>query len=447
MFRLAIVAVSVLGACSLRAPLTRLHAHAAPTDTAESFRDTVNRALDAVGKKRTISLLGSTGSIGTQTLDICRERPEYFECVAMAAGTNVELLAKQIAEFRPKLVSVKDASTIDALRDKLRSLGVSDKDIPMIAAGDDGIIAVATHADADVVVTGIVGCAGLLPTIAAIQSGKDIALANKETLIAGGPVVVPLLKKHNVKMLPADSEHSAIFQCLQGFPPGALRRIILTASGGAFRDWPKEKLREVTVADALKHPNWSMGAKITVDSATMMNKGLEVIEAHFLFGTDYDNIDIVVHPQSIIHSAVEAQDTSVIAQLGWPDMRLPLLYSVSWPARIPMPYRPLDLAAIGSLTFKAPDHEKYPCIPLAYSAGRTGGTMTACLNAANEQANEIFRAGKLSFLGIPKAIEAVMEMHKSELKMEPTLEDIIHVDKWARQAVDSVLPKVNSILI
>ena len=426
---------------------SRLSAHAAPTDSPESFRDTVNRALEGVGRRKVISLLGSTGSIGTQTLDICRERPEYFECVAMAAGANIDLLAKQIAEFKPKLVSVGDAKSIEPLRNLLRGLGIQDSAMPFIAAGDEGIIAVATYDTADVVVTGIVGCAGLLPTIAAIKAGKDIALANKETLIAGGPVVVPLLEKHKVKMLPADSEHSAIFQCLQGFPPGALRRIILTASGGAFRDWPKEKLVEVTVADALKHPNWSMGAKITVDSATMMNKGLEVIEAHFLFGTAYDNIDIVVHPQSIVHSAVEAQDTSVIAQLGWPDMRLPLLYSVSWPARIPMPYKPLDLAAIGTLTFKAPDHEKYPCIPLAYAAGRTGGTMTACLNAANEQANEIFRAGKLSFLGIPKAIEAVMEMHKSELVMNPSLEDIIHVDKWARDAVDRVLPKVNGILV
>lgn len=256
-------------ACSalqLGRSMTRLAAHAAPTDTAESFRDTVTRALDTIGRKKIISLLGSTGSIGTQTLDICRERPEHFACVAMAAGGNVDLLSKQIAEFRPKLVSVKDANTIDALRTKLRDLGLKDSELPFIAHGDEGIIAVATHVDAEVVVTGIVGCAGLLPTIAAIKAGKDIALANKETLIAGGPVVVPLLEKHNVKMLPADSEHSAIFQCLQGFPPGALRRIILTASGGAFRDWPKEKLVEVTVADALKHPNWAMGAKITVDS-------------------------------------------------------------------------------------------------------------------------------------------------------------------------------------
>mmetsp|Transcript_5597 Transcript_5597/g.5788 ORF Transcript_5597/g.5788 Transcript_5597/m.5788 type:complete len:457 (+) Transcript_5597:73-1443(+) len=422
-------------------------AHAAPTGTSDSLQDMVTRAIQGLGKKKKLSLLGSTGSIGTQTLDIVRERPEQFECVAMAAGSNIELLASQIAEFKPKLISIAKSSDIDQLRSKLKSLGLSDAEMPDIVSGNAGIVSVATQCDADTVVTGIVGCAGLLPTVAAIEAGKDIALANKETLIAGGPVVVPLLAKHNVKMLPADSEHSAIFQCLQGFPEGALRRIILTASGGAFRDWPKEKLVEVTVADALKHPNWAMGAKITVDSATMMNKGLEVIEAHYLFGTDYDNIDIVVHPQSIIHSAVESADTSVIAQLGWPDMRLPLLYSISWPARVPMPWKPLDLAAVGSLTFKAPDHDKYPCIPLAYAAGRQGGSMTACLNAANERANELFRGGKLQYLGIPKAIEAVMEKHKSDFMLNPSLEDIINVDVWSRDAVDDILPQVNGIVV
>jgi 1-deoxy-D-xylulose-5-phosphate reductoisomerase len=419
--------------------------HAASFGSPEALREMVDRSIEGLSKKKKLSLLGSTGSIGTQTLDICRERPGQFECVAMAAGSNLDLLAKQIAEFKPKLVSISDGKQVDALRTKLKGLGVMESAFPMFAHGDEGIVAVATHADCDTVVTGIVGCAGLLPTVAAIKAGKDIALANKETLIAGGPVVVPLLQKHNVKMLPADSEHSAIFQCLQGFPPGALRRIILTASGGAFRDWPIERLAEVKVADALKHPNWAMGAKITVDSATMMNKGLEVIEAHYLFGTDYDNIDIVVHPQSIIHSAVEAQDTSVIAQLGWPDMRLPLLYAISWPARVPMPWKPLDLAAIGTMTFKAPDYKKYPCIPLAYAAGRTGGSMTACLNAANERANELFRAEKLGYLGIPKAVEMVMEKHKGSLMMQPSLEDIVNVDVWARDAVDSVLKEVNAV--
>lgn len=386
-------------------PSFNLDANAAPFGTEQSLRCLVDFALKEKVEKRKISLLGSTGSIGTQTLDICREKPDLFECVAMSAGNNLDILSRQIAEFKPKLVSIKDSNQIDALREKLTSLGVSNKDFPTIAAGDEGICAVATYDDAEVVVTGIVGCAGLMPTIAAIKAKKNIALANKETLIAGGPVVVPLLLENNVKILPADSEHSAIFQCLQGFPPGALKKIILTASGGAFRDWPREKLSEVKVADALKHPNWAMGAKITVDSATMMNKGLEVIEAHYLFGTPYDKIEIVVHPQSIIHSAVEAADSSVIAQLGWPDMRLPLLYAISWPQRVDVPWKSLDLAKVGTMTFSAPDLLKYPCIRLAYEAGRQGGSMTACLNAANERANELFRSEKLSFLGIPEAIE------------------------------------------
>ena len=238
-------------------------------------------------------------------------------------------------------------------------------------------------------------------------------------------------------MVPADSEHSAIFQCLQGVPPGGLKRVILTASGGAFRDWDAKDLHKVTVADALKHPNWDMGAKITIDSATMMNKGLEVIEAHYLFGTDYDNIDIVVHPQSIIHSMVETQDTSVIAQLGWPDMRLPLLYSISWPNRIDMPWKPLDLAELGSMTFKKPDNEKYPCIELAYAAGRRGGSMTAALNAANERANEIFRKEKISYLEIPKVVEMTMNEHEKDgFIQNPSLEDIVAVDLWARDCVD-----------
>ncbi|CAM9269317.1 unnamed protein product [Scytosiphon promiscuus] len=290
-------------------------------------------------------------------------------------------------------------------------MGVKGADLPSITFGAEGIVAAACHDDADTVVTGIVGCAGLLPTVEAIKKKKTIALANKETLIAGGPAVLPLLKEYGVDMIPADSEHSAIFQCLQasltsprdphgwglqGFPPEALRRIILTASGGAFRDWPAADLVKVTVADALKHPNWDMGAKITVDSATMMNKGLEVIEAHYLFGADYDDIDIVVHPESIIHSMVEAQDTSVIAQLGWPDMRLPLLYSLSWPHRVRMSYDQLDLAKLSKLTFKEPDRRKYPCIDLAYAAGRAGGSMTAAMNAANERANEIFRQEAIS---------------------------------------------------
>jgi 1-deoxy-D-xylulose-5-phosphate reductoisomerase len=279
----------------------------------------------------------------------------------------------------------------------------------------------------------------LLPTIAAITAGKDIALANKETLIAGGPVVLPLVEKHRVKLLPADSEHSAIFQCLQGVPTGGLKKIILTASGGAFRDLPVEKLPQVTVADALKHPNWSMGRKITIDSATLMNKGLEVIEAHYLFGVDYNAIDIVIHPQSIIHSLIELQDTSVLAQLGWPDMRLPLLYALSWPERIYTDWEPLNLVKAGSLTFKEPDHQKYPCMGLAYAAGRSGGAMPAVLNAANEQAVALFLEEKISFLDIPRVIEKVCDRFAIHNSSTPSLDDILAADSWARQEVSNCL--------
>jgi 1-deoxy-D-xylulose-5-phosphate reductoisomerase len=266
-------------------------------------------------------------------------------------------------------------------------------------------------------------------------------LANKETLIAGGEVVVPLVKKHGVKLLPADSEHSAIFQCLQGVPEGGLRRIILTASGGAFRDRPTEELASVTVADALKHPNWAMGKKITIDSATLMNKGLEVIEAHYLFGVDYDQIEIVIHPQSIIHSLIELEDTSVLAQLGLPDMRLPLLYSLSYPDRIPTQWERLDLVKCGTLTFRAPDHQKYPCMELAYAAGRAGGTMPAVLNAANEQVVELFLQERIRYVQIADLIKYVCDQHKCVSK--PELEDILEADKWARNAViEQVMLKV-----
>jgi 1-deoxy-D-xylulose-5-phosphate reductoisomerase len=380
---------------------------------------------------KAITLLGSTGSIGTQTLDIVGQYPDQFRIVGLAAGRNITLLAQQIRQFRPQIVAISDSSQLSELK-----AAISDIDPqPILLTGDAGVVEVARYGDSEAVVTGIVGCAGLLPTIAAIEAGKDIALANKETLIAGGPVVNPLIEKHGVKLLPADSEHSAIFQCLQGVPKGGLRRIILTASGGSFRDWPVEKLAEVTVADALKHPNWSMGRKITVDSATLMNKGLEVIEAHFLFGMDFDRIDIVIHPQSIIHSLIELQDTSVLAQLGWPDMRLPLLYALSWPDRIYTDWESLDLVKCGSLTFKEPDHDKYPCMELAYAAGRAGGSMPAVLNAANEQVVALFLDEKIKFLDIPKLIEAVCDKHQADNCQDPSLEDILAADQWARQMV------------
>nr|ABC74566.1 1-deoxy-D-xylulose-5-phosphate reductoisomerase [Picrorhiza kurrooa] len=378
-----------------------------------------------------ISIVGSTGSIGTQTLDIVAENPDKFRVVALAAGSNITLLADQIKTFKPELVSVRDESLIDELKEALADL----EHKPEIIPGEQGIIEVARHPDAVTVVTGIVGCAGLKPTVAAIEAGKDIALANKETLIAGGPFVLPLAHKHNVKILPADSEHSAIFQCIQGLPEGALRRVILTASGGAFRDLPVEKLKEVKVADALKHPNWNMGKKITVDSATLFNKGLEVIEAHYLFGAEYDDIDIVIHPQSIIHSMIETQDSSILAQLGWPDMRLPILYTLSWPDRIycsEITWPRLDLCKLESLTFKSPDNVKYPSMDLAYAAGRAGGTMTGVLSAANEKAVEMFIAEKIGYLDIFKVAELTCTKHQAELVTTPSLEEIVHYDLWAR---------------
>jgi 1-deoxy-D-xylulose-5-phosphate reductoisomerase len=380
---------------------------------------------------KAINLLGSTGSIGTQTLDIVTQYPDQFRIVGLAAGSNVEMLASQIRQFRPAIAAI-------CVEEKLPELKAAIKDLdpqPILLAGEAGVAEVARYGDADIVVTGIVGCAGLIPTIAAIEAGKDIALANKETLIAGGPVVLPLIEKHGVKLLPADSEHSAIFQCLQGVPAGGLRRILLTASGGAFRDWPVEKLAEAKVTDALKHPNWSMGRKITIDSATLMNKGLEVIEAHFLFGMDYDRIDIVIHPQSIIHSLIELQDTSVLAQLGWPDMRLPLLYALSWPDRIYTDWETLDLVKAGSLTFREPDHEKYPCMQLAYAAGRAGGSMPAVLNAANEQAVALFLDEKVGYLDIARLIEYVCDRHQSDNCQNPSLDDILAADQWARKEV------------
>ncbi|MEM7062277.1 MAG: 1-deoxy-D-xylulose-5-phosphate reductoisomerase [Cyanobacteria bacterium P01_B01_bin.77] len=388
---------------------------------------------------KAITLLGSTGSIGTQTLDIVEHHPDKFRLVGIAAGRNVALLAEQVHQFKPEIVAIRDESKLTELKEALADLDPQ----PQILAGADGIVEVARYGDAEAVVTGIVGCAGLLPTIAAIEAGKDIALANKETLIAGGPVVLPLVEKHGVKLLPADSEHSAIFQCLQGLPEGGLRRIILTASGGAFRDWPVEKLKTVTVSDAIKHPNWSMGRKITVDSATMMNKGLEVIEAHYLFGMDYDHIDTLIHPQSIIHSLIETQDTSMLAQLGWPDMRLPLLYAISWPERIFTDWKPLDLAQLATLTFKEPDHAKYPCINLAYEAGRAGGSMTAVLNAANEQAVALFLDEKIHYLDIPKVIEKVCDRNRDHLTAAPSLPDILDADQWARQEVINVSNALN----
>ena len=396
---------------------------------------------------KAISVLGSTGSIGTQTLQIAEEFPDQFRVVSLTAGRNLELLVKQIQRHQPEVVALADPDLLPELKQRLSDTGLDGEKAPQMVGGPDGLNTAAAWESADLVVTGIVGCAGLLPTLAAIRAGKDLALANKETLIAAGPVVLPELKKSGSRLLPADSEHSAIFQCLQGTPwaenarlstgvptPG-LRRIQLTASGGAFRDWAAEDLANATVSDATRHPNWSMGRKITVDSASLMNKGLEVIEAHYLFGLDYDHIEIVIHPQSIIHSMIELTDSSVLAQLGWPDMKLPIMYCMSWPSRLETPWRRLDLTEVGQLSFRAPDPAKYPCMSLAYEAGRAGGTMPAVMNAANEEAVAQFLEERIHFLDIPVVIEAACEQHKSDLMAQPQLDDVLSVDQWARQSV------------
>lgn len=405
---------------------------------------------------KAISVLGSTGSIGTQTLEIVDDFPDRFKVVALTAGNNLELLVSQIQRHAPEVVALADPGKLGALRERLAALDPSARrtQMPELLAGSEGLCAAAAWPTAELVVTGIVGCAGLLPTLAAIRAGKDLALANKETLIAAGPVVLPELAKSGSRLLPADSEHSAIFQCLQGTPyadtarlstgtptPG-LRRIQLTASGGAFRDWDAADLVKATVADATSHPNWSMGRKITVDSASLMNKGLEVIEAHYLFGLDYDHIEIVIHPQSIIHSMVELADSSVLAQLGWPDMKLPILYCMSWPERLTTPWRRLDLTEVGSLTFRAPDPAKYPCMQLAYAAGRAGGTMPAVMNAANEQAVALFLEEQIHFLDIPKLIERVCDRHRSDHTSDPSLDDVLAIDAWSRLAVREAAAKV-----
>lgn len=404
-------------------------------------------------KDKKISILGSTGSIGTQTLDICRQFPGLFQVIALAAGKNVKLLLEQVKEFQPQMVSC-DESKLEELKAGVKALGISGYD-PVLLSGPDGQIKVACHPDCKTVVTGIVGCAGLIPTIEAIKAGKDIALANKETLIAGGPVIAPMFEQYGVSMLPVDSEHSAIFQCLQGVPNGGVKKIILTGSGGTFRDMSVEEMKaadpEWLRQKSTTHPNWDMGAKITVDSSTMMNKGLEVIEAHWLYGVDYDDIEVVIHPQSIVHSAIELQDTAVLMQTGWPDMRLPILYALSHPARVPanLP-NPRDGRQFdewwlgngkdGKLTFNKPDLEKYPCIRLAYKAGRRGGSMPAILSAANERAVELLLSKEIDFLDIPHVLEAVMEKAEKENKVVavPSLDDIVNGDKWAREAASEV---------
>lgn len=377
-----------------------------------------------------VALLGSTGSIGTQTIDVVQSLGDDYQVVALAAGRNVELLAEQIQTVRPQLVSVAD----EAGRAKLREL--VGPDLP-IEVGDAGLVAVATVTDADLVVSAVTGASGLRPLVAALEAGKRVAPANKEPLVVAGSVITKLAKQQGLPLVPIDSEHSAIYQCLRGEPREAVQRLVLTASGGPFRGRRRAELERVTVADALRHPTWSMGSKITIDSATMMNKGLEVIEARWLFDLPADRIDVVVHPQSIIHSMVEYVDGSVLAQMDYPDMRTPIQFALTYPARVVSPRRRLDLPEVGQLTFEAPDFDAFPCLRLAYQAAAAGGSLPCVMNAANEVAVARFLEGRLPFLGIARVVETVMEQHTT--LPDPSLEALFDADCEARAAASKVV--------
>ena len=376
---------------------------------------------------KAISIIGSTGSVGVTTLDVVARFPDRFRVAAMAAGRNLELLADQIRRFRPQLVSVETPALARELADRMRPLQLT------IMHGSEGAIAVATHPEASLLMSALVGALGLPPTLAAIKAGKDIAFANKEVLVVAGEIVTRAVRENGVRLLPVDSEHNAVFQCLEGRAPATVRRIVLTASGGPFRQWPADRFGEITIKDALNHPTWRMGNKITVDSATLMNKGLEVIEAHWLFGLPPEKIDVVIHPQSVIHSMVELIDGSVIAEMAIPDMAIPAAFALAYPDRLPLDHLPpLSLIDCANLSFEQPDLTRFPCLRLAYEALRAGGTMAACLNAANEELVAGFLAGRARFIDIPRHIETVMSRHHNT--PAGTLEDVLEVDGWARAA-------------
>ncbi len=380
-----------------------------------------------------IVILGSTGSIGVNTLDVASRFPDRFKVVGLTAGENIALLEKQIKIFRPKIVSVLKEDAAERLRQRCNGADVE------IHAGVEGMISAATHPDADFVVSAIVGAAGLVPTVAAIRAKKDVALANKETLVMAGEIVTKEAEKKGVKILPVDSEHSAILQALGGYKNENVKRLILTASGGPFYNTSLSRKRLIKPKDALRHPNWKMGKKITIDSATLMNKGLEVIEARWLFDIPSKNIDVLIHPESIVHSMVEYIDGSVIAQLGVPDMRIPISYALSYPLRLDGGFPTLDLAKIGSLTFKRPDTKRFPCLSYAYEALETGGTMPAVLNAANEVAARAFLKEEIGFLDIPKIIKKVMSRHIRQDIV--TIEDVLLADRWAREHAEDLIKR------
>ncbi|MBP2642458.1 MAG: 1-deoxy-D-xylulose 5-phosphate reductoisomerase [Firmicutes bacterium] len=381
--------------------------------------------------RKRLAVLGCTGSIGTQALEVAAAHQETIEIVALAAYQNDEVIEKQIEQFRPKVAVLVDNDAAERLTKRYR--GQTE-----ILTGEEGLLLAATYAEVDVVLTAMVGFAGLKPTLAAIEAGKDIALANKETLVAAGEIVTKLARGKGVALLPVDSEHSAIWQCLGNNAQKNVSKIILTASGGPFRGYSPEQLKDVTVESCLKHPTWSMGKKITVDSATLANKGLEVIEAKWLFDVEYDQIEVVVHPQSIIHSMVEFVDGAVLAQLGVPDMRVPIQYALSYPERLAGRDNTLDFRNVGALTFSSPDLDVFPSLKLAFDAGKAGGTMPCVFNAANEIAVHAFLAGRLPFSKIPDIIQRTMYRH--EIVSQPTLEAVITADAWAREFAFTKIP-------
>jgi 1-deoxy-D-xylulose-5-phosphate reductoisomerase len=383
------------------------------------------------GHMKKLTILGSTGSIGVSTLDVVAAHPDTFEVVALTAGNNLEILKTQVEKFRPQLVSVLGADKAKTLSRMLTGKK------PEIMHGVEGMIAAATATDTTMVVAAIVGAAGLVPTWAAIMAGKDVALANKETLVTAGHLVMEKVRERGVKLYPVDSEHCAVFQSMVGHRDQDISRVILTASGGPFLNWPRERLANATVTDALNHPNWSMGRKITVDSATMMNKGLEVIEARWLFDMPVEKIAVNIHPQSIIHSMVEYVDGSVIAQLGVPDMKGPIAYALTYPARIPSGVKPLDLTTLSGLTFFNPDTERFPALKLAYRAANSGESMPAVMNAANEIAVEAFLAGKIGFMAISESIEKVMDLHVP--RKLSCIEEVLEADRWGRTTAKDIL--------
>ena len=379
---------------------------------------------------KNISILGSTGSIGTQTLDVVREIGG-INVKAITANNNIELLEKQIREFKPDIAAVMNEEMVEKLKERVKDCGTK------ILSGIDGLIEAAVYKESDTVVTSVVGNIGIVPTFEAIKAGKNIALANKETLVSAGELIINAVKKYGVKLYPVDSEHSAIFQCLRGNEDNKIRRILLTASGGPFRGRKREELLNVRAEDALKHPNWSMGKKVTIDSASLMNKGLEVIEAKWLFGVDVEDIEVLIHPQSIVHSAVEYEDGAVIAQMGEPDMKVPIQYALTYPKRVKNSFPKIDFAQRNSLTFEKPDMDTFKCLSLAYRAIKTGGTMPTVMNGANEMAVAAFLENKIGFLDIADIIEKTMMSYN--VKYDYMVEDLVEADKWARNFSNNLI--------